>query len=70
MAQIKSKTSNRTALVAWMQARKIRSEDFARVMGVGKSTVYGWRKGYPPSRGHAALLQKVTEGAVPADGWD
>ncbi len=65
-----SKTTNRDALIAWMTEAEVRPEAFARMLKVARSTVYSWRKGYPPSRRHAALLAKLTDGRVPADGWD
>lgn len=62
--------SNRAALIAWMEDKGIKPEALGQVLGVGRSTVYAWRKGHPPSRKNASLLSKLSDGAVPADGWD
>lgn len=62
--------ANRVALITWMKDAGIKPEELGRVLGVGRSTVYAWRKGMPPSRRNAALLAKLSAGAVPADGWD
>ena len=69
-ASTESDSSNRHALIAWMESRKISAVSLAQTLGVCRATIYAWRKGKPPSRRNAAILAKLSDNTIPADGWD
>lgn len=61
--------ANRSALKLWMKEGKIKVTELAKLLGVCLATVYAWRKGYPPSPRNAALIEKLSNGAVPFAAW-
>lgn len=55
----------------WLVKKEIGVNTAAGLFGVSTSTIYGWRRGTrPPSRRAAALIERVTDGAVSVSSWD
>lgn len=55
----------------WLLDRGIRVEDLAKVLGVSKGTIYGWRRGSSlPGRKMAVRLSRISEGAVSTEMWN
>jgi DNA-binding transcriptional regulator YdaS (Cro superfamily) len=56
-------------LASYLNASKISQADFAASVGVQQPTVHRWLHGARPSWDKAALIERVTDGAVPIAAW-
>ncbi len=59
------------AFARWLADRQIDIDAVAKLLGVDRSSVYGWRRGNrPPSRKMATRISRLTDGEVGPDSWD
>jgi DNA-binding transcriptional regulator YdaS (Cro superfamily) len=59
-----------TRLAAYLVARKLTREKFARSIGVTDSAVSRWATGQrEPSASTAGVIERKTKGKVPASSW-
>lgn len=62
---------NPNAFALWMRDKGLSVEAVAKLLDVGESAVYGYRRGdRPPGLKTATRIEKVTNGEVAAGSWE
>jgi len=63
--------NNTERLNAWIEESGLKLGHVAKKIGCGESALYAWRIGrYPPHTIFRRSIEALTNGAVPADGWE
>ena len=65
------KSKSAIAFAQWFKDNGILKSWFAKRIGVNNATITRWLTGEVcPQRAARTLLDELTKGAVPADGWE